>query len=57
MTLIIRHGKKLNAFFPLVNVTLELRSNIGVFTKKMQENVPLQNMQVSIAAYQKFMKT
>ena len=38
-------------------MTLALRSNMGVFTKKMQEYVPLQNMQVSIAALQKFMKT
>ena len=30
---------------------------MGVFTKKMQGYVPLRNMQVSIAALQKFMKT
>ena len=57
MTLIIRRKKKFNAFFSPVDVTLELRSNVGVFTKKMQEYVPLRNMQVSIAALQKFMKT
>ena len=57
MTLIIRREKKLNAFFPLVDVTLALRSNMRVFTKKMQEYVPLRNMQVSIAALRKFMKT
>ena len=57
MTLIICREKKLKAFFSLVDVTLVLRSNMGVFTKKMQGYVPLRNMQVSIAALQKFMKT
>ena len=38
-------------------MTLALRSNMGVFTKKMQEYVPIRNMPVSIAALQKFMKT
>ena len=52
----IRRGNKLNAFFFLVDVSLALRSNMGVFTKKMQEYVPLRNMQISIAALQKFMK-
>ena len=47
----------MNAFFSLVDVTLALRSNMGVFTKKIQEYVPLRNMQVSIAALQKFVKT
>ena len=37
-------------------MTLALRSNMEVFTKKMQEYVPLRNMQVSIAALQKFPK-
>ena len=38
-------------------MTLALRPNMAVFTKKMQEYVPLRNMQVSIAALQKLMKT
>ena len=38
-------------------MTLALRPNMAVFTKKMQEYVPLRNMQVSIAALQKLLKT
>ena len=30
---------------------------MGVFTKKMQQYVPFRNMQISIAALQKFMET
>ena len=49
--------KEIEHIFSLVDVTLALRPNMGVFTKKMQKYVPLRNMQVSIAASQKFMKT
>ena len=57
MTLIIRRRKKLYLIFFPGGFDLGSMFLRGVFTQKMQEYVPLRNMQGSIAASQKFLKT